>query len=333
MANIGIIGTGIFGTALAVTATKAGNNVLCWDRNADVIDSINKKHVNVIHLPEISLPRNISATSDLAQIFSFADIILLVVSAQATRSVLKQFKPFIKPETIIVFCAKGLEAQSGKMLSEIAAEEIPQTKIAILSGPGFAIDIAQCKLTCVTIASAQEGVAQKITQILGTSYFRPYSTQDIIAPQIGGSVKNVIAIASGIIEGANLGVGAKAALITRGLAEMTRLSLALGGNLTTLMGMCGLGDLVLTTGSTQSRNFSFGYEVGLCGHAQKVLTENTRTVEGIHTTQAVIKLAHKLNVEMPICEVVNRILFEDMALENAIKELMSRPYKEEGAGF
>ena len=333
MANIGIIGTGIFGTALAVTAAKAGNNVLCWDRNAEVINSINKKHVNAIHLPEISLPHDISATADLAQIFSFAEVILLAVSAQATRSVLKQLKPFIKPETIIVFCAKGLEAQSGKMLSEIAAEEIPQTEIAVLTGPGFAIDIARGKLTCVTIASAQEGTAHKITQLLGTSYFRPYSTQDIIAPQIGGSVKNVIAIASGIIEGAQLGVGARAALITRGLAEMTRLSMAMGGNLTTLMGMCGLGDLVLTAGSTQSRNFSFGYEVGICGHAQKVLSRNTQTVEGIYTTQAVIRLAYNLNVEMPICEIVYRILFEDMALNDAIKGLMSRPYKEEGAGF
>ena len=330
MANIGIIGTGIFGTALALTAARAGNKILCWDRTDDVVKDINQKHVNSKHLPDVPLPEAIAATFDIAEIFAFADTVLLATSAQATRSVLQKIKPYIRPETIIVFCAKGLEAGSGKMLSEIAAEEIPSTTIAVLSGPGFAVDIAQSRLTSVTIACAKGGVAQRLSQMLGTHYFRPYSSQDIISVQIGGSIKNVIAIASGIIEGAQLGVGARAALITRGLAEMTRLSLAMGGNLTSLMGMCGLGDLVLTAGSAQSRNFSFGYEIGVCGKAEKVLNENTRTVEGIHTTQAVIKLAQKLKVEMPICEVVHRILFENMSLPEAVEALMSRPYKEEG---
>ncbi len=330
MHKIGIIGTGIFGTALAITAERAGNKVLCWDRKAEVVDEINKNHRNSLHLPNIELSENISASTNLQDIFEFAEIILLSVSAQATRSILHNIQPYIKADTILVLCAKGIEMDSGKMLSEIAEEIIPETTIAILSGPGFAIDIAQNKLASVTIACAKEGIAHKLTEILGTKYFRPYSTQDIISPQIGGSVKNVIAIASGIVEGAKLGDGARAALITRGLAEMVRLAKALGGNLTTLMGMCGLGDLVLTANCTQSRNFSFGYEIGKCGNAKQALENNTRTVEGIYTAKAVLKLAQKLSVEMPICEVVNRILFEDLPISSALNELMSRPYKEEG---
>ena len=330
MKNIGIIGTGIFGTALALTASRAGNKVLCWDRKKEIIDSINLKHINQAHLPDILLPEDIRASYEIKDILNFADIILLTTSAQATRSVLQIIKPYLKANTIIVLCAKGIEMDSGKILSEIATEIIPETTIAILSGPGFATDIANCKLTSVTIASTKEGLAQDLTQCLGTKYFRPYSTQDIISTQIGGSVKNVIAIASGIIEGAQLGDGAKAALITRGLAEMVRLSNALGGNKTTLMGMCGLGDLVLTANCPQSRNFSFGYEIGISGSAKKALKENTHTVEGIYTAKAVLQRAKELNVEMPICEIVNRILFEGISIKIALEELMSRPFKEEG---
>lgn len=330
MINIGIIGSGIFGTALALTAIRAGNQVLCWDRNHDIVASINHKHINQTYLPHIPLPEAIKATTEIKDIFDFADIVLLVVSAQATRQVLQNIKPFVKPNTIIVFCAKGIEMESGKMLSEIAAEIIPETTIAVLSGPGFAVDIAECKLASVTIACAKEGVAHELTEILGTKSFRPYSTKDIISAQIGGSVKNVIAIASGIVEGAKLGDGARAALITRGLAEMVRLAKALDGNVTTMMGMCGLGDLVLTANCLQSRNFSFGYEIGNSGSAEKILKENTRTVEGIYTAKAVLKRAHELHVEMPICEIVSRILFEGISIKTALEELMSRPYKEEG---
>lgn len=329
MKKIGIAGTGIFGTALALTAARAGNEILCWDRKEDVVDSINQKHINKC-LPNIPLPDAIKATSDIRRIFDFSDIVLLTVSAQATRQVLRQIKPFAKKETVIVLCAKGIEAGTGKMLSEAVQEEVPGLTIAILSGPGFAVDIARQKLTSVTIACAENNISARLTQMLATPYFRPYTTTDMISPQIGGSVKNVIAIASGMIEGAGLGDGARAALITRGLNEMTRLSKALGGTISTMMGMCGLGDLVLTCSCSQSRNFSFGYEVGLCGHAQKLIEENTRTVEGIYTAQAVLKRAQDLGIEMPICEVINKILFHALPLKSAMEELMSRPYKEEG---
>ncbi len=330
MQTIGIIGTGIFGSALALTAVRAGNKVLCWDRKQDIIDSINQKHTNQRYLPNIPLPDDIRATNDLAKVFETAQIVLLTTSAQATREILEKIKPLLKADTILVFCAKGIEAQSGKMLSEIAQEIIPSTTLAILSGPGFAVDIAHKKLASVTIASQKEGVAKLLCETLGTPFFRPYTTTDIISPQIGGSVKNVIAIASGIVEGAQLGDGARAALITRGLAEMLRLAKVLGGSVNTMMGMCGLGDLVLTANCSQSRNFSFGYEIGVCGKAQKILQENTRTVEGIFTTQAVLKRAHELGIEMPICEIVSQILFEGLSIQTAMEKLMSRPYKDEG---
>lgn len=330
MTNIGVIGTGIWGTALALTAARAGNNVLCWAREPEVVDSINQKHINKVFLPDIPLPDAIKATVNIADVFEFSDIVLLTSSAQWTRATLQLMKPFVKKNTVIVLCAKGIEVTTGKMLSEVTLEEIPDATIAVLSGPGFAIDVAQCKLTSVTIASAQEGIAAQLAKTLGTPYFRPYLTSDMISPQIGGSVKNVIAIASGVVEGAGFGDGARAALITRGLNEMARLSKALGGKLPTMMGMSGLGDLVLTASCSQSRNFSFGYEVGACGHAQHLIERNTRTVEGIPTAKAVLKRAQELGIEMPICEMVNKVLFNGMPLKTAMEELMSRPYKEEG---
>lgn len=330
MANIGILGTGIFGTSLALTATRTQNNVLCWARNTNIISSINHDHINKKYMPTITLPDSVKATDSLEKLFNFSDTILLTASAQSTRNIMQQIKPYIKKETTLVLCAKGIEAGTGKLLSEVASEEIPDTTIAILSGPGFATDIAQKKFVSVTIACPKKEIAEYLTKTLGTPYFRPYMTTDIIAPQIGGSIKNVIAIASGIVEGASFGDGARAALITRGLSEMARLSSALGGNLQTIMGMCGLGDLVMTASCVQSRNFSFGREIGLHGSAEIPLKNNTQTVEGIHTAKAVVKRAKELNIEMPICESVNHILFSGKSLTDAMQELLSRSYKAEG---
>ena len=330
MNKIGVIGAGIWGTALALTASRAGNDVLCWARKKEVVDNINHSHVNKLYLPDIPLPDAIKATNNIKDIFDFTDYVLLTVSAQYTRETLKLIKPFVKENTVIVLCAKGIEADSGKMLSEVAKEEVPNTTIAILSGPGFAIDVAKRRIASVTIACEKEEIASKLTSMMGTQFFRPYYTTDIISPQIGGSIKNVIAIASGIVEGANFGDGARATLITRGFHEMSKLSKALGGQLTTITGMCGLGDLVMTASCSQSRNFSFGYEIGVQGEAKSVIEANTKTVEGLHTTKAVVKIAKELGIEMPICEMVYRLLFEGISLKEAMIKLLSRPYKEEG---
>lgn len=328
--NIGIIGLGIWGTALSLAAARAGNNVLCWAREEDVVHAINAQHVNQLFLPDVPLPEQIKATTDMREVMSFADTILLVAPAQYTRSVLEQMKPFVRPNTTIVLCAKGIETSTGCLLSEIVAQVIPDVSIAVLSGGGFAYEVAQNKPTAVTIACTDIEKAQALTTQMGSAFFRPYSSADIISPQIGGSIKNVIAIAAGCVQGAGFGDNARAALITRGLNEMTRLSKALGGHLRTMMGMCGLGDLILTANCCQSRNFSFGYDVGKAGKVGDLLNQNTKTVEGIYTAAAVLKRAKTVNIEMPICQAVNAVLFENQSLEDATKYLLSRPFRDEG---
>ena len=329
--KIGVIGTGVWGTALALTAAEAGNQVLCWAREKEVVDSINQFHVNKLYLPEMPLPDAVRATGELSDVLAFSDVVLMTVSAQYSRDVFIQMKPFVHQATTLVLCAKGIEVSTGCLLSEVAHEVFgPMVGLAVLSGPGFAIEVAAKKPTSTTIACAQEGFSLKLAEQIGTPYLRPYLTTDMISPQIGGSVKNVLAIASGIVEGAQLGEGARAALITRGLNEMIRLSKALGGHARTMMGMCGLGDLVLTASCCQSRNFSFGFEVGRAGRAKEALAGNTRTVEGIATTKAVLKRAGELGIEMPICYMVHKVLFEEYPIDSALKEFFARPYKEEG---
>lgn len=328
--RIGIVGSGIWGTALGITAERAGNEVLCWARDEKVVNDINSNHKNSKYLEDVILSKNIRATSDLGEVFEFAKVVLLSVSAQHTREMLQKIRPYVKKETIVVLCAKGIEEKSGKMLSEIADEEIKEVDIAILSGPGFARDVANKKFVSVTIGAIKEEVAREVTEMLGSTYFRPYMTTDIISVQIGGSLKNVIAIASGIVEGANFGDGARAALITRGFHEMAKMTEKLGGKLTTLKGMCGMGDLVMTASCLESRNFSFGVEVGKTGNAKEVMEKNTKTVEGIFTTKAVVKRAKELEIEMPISEMMEKLIFGGVLLKDGVEELLSRPYKVEG---
>ena len=327
--KVGVIGAGAWGTALAITAYRANNTVRLWAREENVVAQINADHQNIF-LPDVILPPEIVATTDLQSLIEWADVVLLVSPAQFTRSMLETIKPFWRPEIPLVLCAKGIEAESGKLLSEVANEEIPHVQLVVLSGPGFAVEIAKCKMASVTIAGTKESQALQVRDALATPYFRPYTTTDIISPQIGGSVKNVIAIASGVIEGAGFGDSARAALITRGLHEMGVLSRALHGLPETMMGMSGLGDLVLTANCMQSRNFNFGYEIGVNGHAQDIIKNNTKTVEGIATAKAVIKRAHAVSIEMPICETVNKVLFENFPLDLAMKELLQRPFRTEG---
>ena len=330
MKKIGLIGAGVWGTGLALTAARAGCEVLMWAREQEVVQSVNLAHVNRVFMPDMPLPDTIRATENMADVAEFSDVILLTVAAQFTRSVLEQFKPFVKSGTLLVLCAKGIEVSTGCLLSEIAKQVLPDVDIAVLSGPGFAHEVALQKPTAVTIACEDEAKADRLAEMLGTKYFRPYTSTDIISPEIGGSVKNVMAIASGISEGAGFGDNARAALITRGLNEMIRLSRALGGHTRTMVGMCGLGDLVLTASCTQSRNFAFGFEVGRLGDAKSLVANNTKTVEGIPTCPAVLKRAHELGVEMPICETVKKVLFDGESIETAMNDLLTRPFKDEG---
>ena len=333
MKKIGLIGAGIWGTGLALTAARAGCEVLAWALEPEVVFAINRQHCNTVYLPDIPLPDSIKATQNINEVLDFADNVLLVVSAQHTRSVIEQIKDMIHPNNRLILCAKGIELNTGCLLSEVVKQVCPTAKIAVLSGPGFAHEVALMKPTATTLACEEEHCAADLAEMIGTKFFRPYTTTDIIAPQIGGSVKNVIALATGAVEGAGLGDNARAALICRGLHEMTCLAKALGGHMRTMMGMSGLGDLVLTATATQSRNFSFGYEVGRLGTAKTLIENNNKTVEGILTAPAVIKRAKELNIEMPICEIVNNVLFNGMPLKDAIDGLLSRPFKDEGFQF
>ncbi len=326
--KVGVIGAGAWGTALAITAHRAGNATRLWAREENVVAQINVDHQNIF-LPDVILPPEITATTDLKSLVDWAEIILLVSPAQFTRSMLETLKPFWRPEIPLVLCAKGIEVSTGKLLSEVVADVLPDIKPAVLSGPGFAAEVAKQKPTAVTIAADSSELADKLVNTLGSTYFRPYSSTDIITPQICGSLKNVFAIAAGIVEGHNLGDNARAALIARGLSEMARFAKALGGHMHTVLGLSGVGDLVLTAGSKQSRNFALGLEIGRQGTAQAVLQNSTKTVEGVATTQAVIKRANTLHLEMPICSVLEKILFQNATLDEGLNDLLLRPFRSE----
>ncbi|MBR4927320.1 MAG: NAD(P)-dependent glycerol-3-phosphate dehydrogenase [Alphaproteobacteria bacterium] len=328
MANISVIGSGAWGTALAITAQRAGNQVLLWAREEDVVSSINNEHTNRF-LPDAILPSMIRATSDLTQAIQFADIVLLVAPAQFTRAMLEQLKPIWRPEIPLVLCAKGIEVSTGLLLTEVATAILPEATLAVLSGPGFASEVAKGKPTATTIASKDGALAERLVSVMGSEKFRPYFSTDIVAPEVCGALKNVIAIAAGVADGCGLGDNGRAALITRGLSEMARFSRALGGHRSTVLGMCGVGDLVLTCCSTQSRNYSFGHKLGCLRQADKVMAQNKATVEGVSTALAVMKRARELNVDMPICEAVEAVLYHNKTVDNVLSELLGRPYKSE----
>lgn len=332
MTNISVIGAGAWGTALAITAKRAGNDVLVWAREEDVVTSINENHINKF-LPSAVLPTDIRATTDMKQAIEFADVVLLVAPAQFTRSVLTDLKPMWKNDIPLVLCAKGIEVSSGLLLTEIAKEVLPDATIGILSGPGFAAEVAKGNPTATTIAAEDGKLAERLVQIMGSSVFRPYYSTDIVAPEVCGALKNVIAIAAGVVDGCGFGDNGRAALITRGLSEMARFARALGGHRSTVLGMSGVGDLVLTCCSTQSRNYSFGYKLGCNGNAAQVLAESTATVEGVPTAAAVMKRARVLNVDMPICEAVENALYHNRPVSDILTELLSRPYKAETDPF
>ena len=328
MANISVIGAGAWGTALAITAERAGNQILLWAREEEVVSSINCEHTNRF-LPDTILSENIRATTNLSDAVQFADIVLLVAPAQFTRSMLEMLKPIWRPQIPLVLCAKGIEVSTGLLLTEVAKDVLPGATLAVLSGPGFAAEVAKGKPTATTIASEDDGLAERLVSVMGSEKFRPYFSTDIVVPEVCGSLKNVIAIAAGVADGCGLGDNGRAALITRGLSEMARFARALGGHRSTVMGMCGVGDLVLTCCSTQSRNYSFGYKVGQVNQADKVMAENTATVEGVPTALAVMKRARALNVDMPICEAVENVLYHGKTVSEVLAGLLGRPYKSE----
>ena len=327
--KIAVVGAGAWGTALAQVAAKASREVTLWARETEVVESVNGTHENSLFLPGIALDKGLRATGDLTEAAS-ADAILMVTPAQHMRRTLETLAPDIAEGKPVVLCAKGVEQSTNCLLTEVLAEAMPQAKAAVLSGPSFAAEVAKGLPTAVTLACEDEDVAEALVHAIGLPTFRPYYSSDLIGAEIGGAVKNVLAIACGIVEGKKFGDSARAALTTRGFAELTRLGLAMGARTETLMGLSGLGDLILTCNSPKSRNMSLGMALGEGKTLEEVMGARNSVSEGVHSATAVVALAGKYGIEMPIAEAVAAIVTGKAKVDDAIATLLARPFRSEG---
>jgi glycerol-3-phosphate dehydrogenase (NAD(P)+) len=330
MIHAGVIGGGAWGTALAQVCARAGLHVTLWAREPEVVADIRAHHENRTFLPGVILDDKVGTTGDLYDMAT-CEMILVVAPAQHLRSVLTDVAPYVRAGLPVVLCAKGVEQGSLKLMTQVAAEALPQAALAVLSGPSFAGEVARGLPTAVTLACPDEALGQRIAEAIATPSFRPYVAADMVGAEVGGSVKNVLAIACGIVEGRGLGRSAHAALITRGFAEMTRMAEALGGQAETVAGLCGLGDLVLTCSSPQSRNMSVGLALGAGQTLEQALAGKVSVAEGVASAPAVRQLAARLGVETPICEAVAAVLAGEIDVDTAIAGLLSRPLKSERA--
>jgi glycerol-3-phosphate dehydrogenase (NAD(P)+) len=326
--SVGVVGGGAWGTALAQTICRAGRRTLIWAREPEVVTEIAERHSNAAFLPDVALDPALNATADLAHLAS-CDVVLMVAPAQHVRTVGAALAPHLRPGTPVVVCAKGLEQATGKLLADVLAEALPQAAPAILSGPSFAADVARGLPTALTLAAADDALGARLAETLGSRPFRIYRSTDLVGVQLGGAVKNVLAIAAGIVEGRRLGASAHAALVARGFAELRRLGDGLGARPETLMGLSGLGDLLLTCGSPQSRNMSLGRALGQGQALAAVLAGRRSVAEGVYTAAAVVRLAGALQVEMPIAAAVHAIVEGHQSIDAAIDGLLSRPQRAE----
>ena len=326
--HAGVIGAGAWGTALAQVCARAGLAVTLQAREAEVVEAVNARHENAVFLPGVALEPAIRATHDMADLAA-CDLILAVPPAQHLRAALAALRPHLAAGVPVALCCKGVEQGTLKLMTEVAAEALPDAPLAVLSGPSFAGEVARGLPTAVTLACADEALGKAIGEAIAIPTFRPYWAADMIGAEAGAAVKNVLAIACGISEGKGLGRSAHAALITRGFAELTRLAVALGGKAETLAGLCGLGDLVLTCSSPQSRNMSVGLALGGGQTLDQALAGKVSVAEGVASAPAVRALARSLNVETPICEAVAAILAGEVDVDSAILGLLSRPLKTE----
>ena len=326
--TFGVIGGGAWGTAIAQMLTRGDQQVLLWCREEEVADAINSRHENSVFLPGVSLKPGLKATTDLASLHEM-DALFAVTPAQFTRATFQALKSHVRPETPVVLCSKGIELSTARFMTEILADELPDATPAVMSGPSFAIDVAKGLPTAVTFAIADPATGTELISAISTPTFRPYLSHDLLGAEIGGAVKNVLAIACGIALGKGLGRSAHAALIARGSAEMTRLAIALGAERETVAGLSGLGDLVLTCSSETSRNMSCGMALGKGERLDDILDARTAVTEGVATAPVLRKIAREHKVEMPICDAVAAVIEGEIDVDEAIIHLLSRPNRAE----
>ncbi|MDQ0820468.1 glycerol-3-phosphate dehydrogenase (NAD(P)+) [Arthrobacter sp. V4I6] len=336
--TVAVLGAGSWGTTFAkivadgAIASGVERRIRLWGRRAEVVDQINILHKNEQYLKDIVLPSSITASTDVAEVFDGAELVILAVPAQTLRPQLREWKHLVPPGAFVVSLMKGLELHSDARMSEVISEElgIPAERIAVVSGPNLAMEIAREEPTASVVASTDSEAAGWIARSCTAPYFRPYTTTDVIGVEIGGIVKNVIALAVGICEGKRMGDNTKASVITRGLAETSRLTLALGGEARTMAGLAGLGDLVATCSSPLSRNHTAGRLLGKGLTLEQVTAEMNQTAEGIKSSQAVHELAGKLDVDMPITAAVVAVLAGKLSIDDLGPLLLSRELKPEG---
>ena len=322
---IGVLGGGAWGTALAQVLAQGGNDVLLWARNCEVVQAINGAHENSAYLPGHQLSPLIVATDDPAAL-SELSALLVVTPAQHMRAVLSHFMP---QGQSLILCSKGIEATSHLLMHQVAREAMPGSPIAVLSGPTFAHEVAAGLPTAVTLAAEEEALARILADVIARPTFRPYVSDDVVGAEIGGAVKNVLAIACGVVEGAGLGQNAKAALIARGFAEMTRFGLARGARPETLAGLSGLGDLVLTCSSTRSRNFALGQGLGEGRSVEALLADRRTVAEGAFTAPVLLEAAQAADIEMPVTAAVCALLSGEARVNDVISALLARPLRAE----
>ncbi len=332
MKEIAIIGAGSWGTALALIAARAGARVRLWAHSAEVASGLRRERENKIYLPGFALPDAIAPTGDLAEALNQAEIVLTVTPSHVCREIYTQMLPYLRPQMIFINASKGIEVKTGMRMEEVIREVLKEhfePRYVVLSGPSFALEVAKDEPCAIVAASHSAEWAESAQEAFSTSRFRVYTNNDVVGVEIGGAIKNVMAIATGAVNGLGLGYNSAAALVTRGLAEMTRLAVRLGGRAETLAGLAGMGDLVLTCFGNLSRNRHVGYELGRGRKLDEIIGEMREVAEGVKTARSAHELAKRLSVEMPITEGVYQMLYEGKSPRDLEVALMERPLKRE----
>ena len=329
MNTAAIVGAGAWGTALADLVSRNGHRAVLWARETDVVADVNAHHTNSRFLHGAALSPLLTATDDLAAAVRDADTITFVAPSHVLRAVIRSAAHAVRDDAVLIVATKGIERESFALMTDIVAEELPGRAVVALSGPSFAAEVAQRQPTAVVAASREEAAAMRTQQLFSSAEFRVYTQRDVVGVELGGALKNVMAVATGVLDGLGLGFNPRAALITRGLAEMTRLGVALGAEPSTFAGLAGMGDLVLTCTGSLSRNRTVGVEIGQGRPIDEVLHARETIAEGVITTQSAHALALARGVEMPIVRTMHRILFEAMPPRDAIAELMARALRAE----